>query len=197
MSVHWSDENSRTVLPSRYFHDRFSRSDGESGFRGSDTIDNMVCRIGARGSTFSVMKNTRPMRALTLAWAIALSGALVAVTPGVTAAPASGGHYPAVTPAVAEYQQLTASTTPPTEDQCNSVGRRCFNPVAMRAAYNLNGLVDSGMDGRNITIAIVDSYGSDTIAHDLHVYNTAFGLPSMCGEEGVTCAPSMPSFSRL
>jgi subtilase family serine protease len=143
------------------------------------------------------MKNTRPMRAFVFAWAIALSGALVAVTPGVTAAPASGGHYPAVIPAVAEYQQLSASTTPPTEAQCNSVGRRCFAPVAMRAAYNLNGLVGSGMDGRGITVAIVDSYGSDTMAHDLHVYNQAFGLPSMCGEEGVTCAPGMPSFSRL
>ena len=28
MSVHWSDENSRTVLPRTYFHDRFSRSVG-------------------------------------------------------------------------------------------------------------------------------------------------------------------------
>jgi subtilase family serine protease len=43
----------------------------------------------------------------------------------------------------------------------------------------------------------VDSYGSDTIAHDLHVFNQAFGLQPMCGEEGVTCAAGMPTFSQL
>ena len=46
-----------------------------------------------------------------------------------------------------------------------------------------------------MTIAIVDSYGSDTMAHDLHVFDQAFGLQPMCGEEGVTCAPGMPTFS--
>ena len=35
------------------------------------------------------------------------------------------------------------------------------------------------------------------MAHDLHVFDTAFGLKSMCGEEGVTCAPGMPTFSEL
>src|SRR4029077_16316101 len=54
-----------------------------------------------------------------------------------------------------------------------------------------------GVDGRGVTIAIVDSYGSDTIAHDLHVYDTQMGLPPMCGEEGVTCNPGMPTFSQL
>jgi subtilase family serine protease len=58
-------------------------------------------------------------------------------------------------------------------------------------------LYAAGWDGTGRTIAIVDSYGSDTIAHDLHVYDQAFGLPSMCGEEGVTCAPGMPTFSQL
>jgi subtilase family serine protease len=48
-----------------------------------------------------------------------------------------------------------------------------------------------------VTIAIVDSYGSDTMAHDLHVFNQAFGLQPMCGEEGVTCTPDKPKFSEL
>ena len=29
------------------------------------------------------------------------------------------------------------------------------------------------------------------------MFNTAFGLPSMCGEEGVTCATGMPTFNVL
>ena len=100
-------------------------------------------------------------------------------------------------PTVADYTQVSTSETPPTSAQCVSVGRTCFGPAATRASYNLNPLYDQGFDGRGQTIAIVDSFGSDTIAHDLHVYNTAFGLQPMCGEEGVTCAAGMPTFSVL
>jgi subtilase family serine protease len=100
-------------------------------------------------------------------------------------------------PTVAEYFQMTSSTTPPSEAQCISVGRTCFTPQAVQSAYNLAPLYNAGHDGSGVTIAIVDSYGSDTIAHDLHVYDQAFGLRPMCGEEGVTCTPGMPTFSQL
>ena len=103
----------------------------------------------------------------------------------------------AVHPTVAEYVQLNGSTVPPTQAQCASVGRRCFAPQAIQAAYNVGPLYRAGVDGRGQTIAIVDSYGSDTIAHDLHVFNTAFGLQPMCGEEAVTCAAGLPTFSVL
>jgi hypothetical protein len=41
---------------------------------------------------------------------------------------------PAVHPTVADYTQLTTSTTPPTSAQCVSVGRTCFGPAATRAS---------------------------------------------------------------
>jgi subtilase family serine protease len=100
-------------------------------------------------------------------------------------------------PTVAEYAFISSSATPPTEAQCVSVGRRCFTPQAIQASYNMAPLYAAGHDGRGQTIAIVDSYGSDTIAHDLHVFNQAFKLQAMCGEEGVTCAAGMPTFSQL
>jgi subtilase family serine protease len=53
------------------------------------------------------------------------------------------------------------------------------------------------LNGKGMTIAIVDAYGSDTMAHDLHVFDQAFGLQPMCGEEGVACTASMPKFSEL
>jgi subtilase family serine protease len=131
--------------------------------------------------------------------------AVVAVGAGAAAATAALGggtatHAAAVPvpkPTVSDYAQVSASTTPPTEAQCFSVGRRCFTPASTRAAYNVAPLYGAGFDGSGRTIAIVDAYGSDTIAHDLHVYNTVFGLPSMCGEEGVTCAAGMPTFTQL
>jgi len=100
-------------------------------------------------------------------------------------------------PMFSDAQLVSTGTTPPTEVQCESVGRRCFTPQTVRAAYNIESLYAAGLNGAGQTIAIIDSYGSDTIAHDLHVYNQAFGLPAMCGEEGVTCAAGMPTFTRL
>jgi subtilase family serine protease len=103
-------------------------------------------------------------------------------------------------PTVNDYIQLTSSETPPTQAQCNSAGRRCFTPQSTRTSYNLDSLYAGGVDGHGITIAIVDSFGSDTIAHDLNVYDTQMGLPHMCGEEGVTgsaCTSGMPTFSQL
>jgi subtilase family serine protease len=108
-----------------------------------------------------------------------------------------GSATAAIRPAVSDYMQLTTSETPPTQAQCASAGRRCFDPQTTQAAYNVGPLYAAGVNGAGETIAIVDSYGSDTIAHDLHVYDQAFGLQSMCGEEGVTCAPGMPTFSQL
>jgi subtilase family serine protease len=122
----------------------------------------------------------------------------------VMAATAMGSSAPGVVvaasllrPAVADYQLITSSATPPTEAACMAVGRRCFTPQGFWAAYNLSPLYEAGVDGTGTTVAIVDSYGSDTIAHDLHVFDQAFGLPGMCGEEAVTCATGMLTFRTL
>jgi subtilase family serine protease len=104
---------------------------------------------------------------------------------------------PAPHPVWNDAQLISSSTTPPTEAQCFSAGRRCFTPQSLQAAYDVGPLYAAHLDGRGQTIAIVDAYGSDTMAHDLHVFDTAFGLQSMCGEEGVTCAAGMPTFSQL
>jgi subtilase family serine protease len=108
-----------------------------------------------------------------------------------------GGGLPRPQPLFNDALQLSTSTTPPTEAQCNSVGRRCFTPTSMAASYNLTPLYLGGNQGQGKTIAVVDSYGSDTIASDLRAFDTAFGLPHLCGEDGVTCVPGMPTLSRL
>jgi subtilase family serine protease len=138
---------------------------------------------------------------------IVLSTGLVLVVGLAVLAALFGGRgsarpsaLPTPQPTVSDWVQLTSSETPPTQAQCNSVGRRCFTPQATRSAYDLAPLYAAGVDGRGVTIAIVDSYGSDTIAHDLHVYDTQMNLPPMCGEEGFTgsaCTSSMPTFSQL
>jgi len=130
--------------------------------------------------------------AVTTAIALTMASAVA-----VTTAPARAALVPLFHPTVSDYAQVSASETPPTQDQCFSVGRRCFTPQSTRAAYDVNALYSQGLDGRGMTIAIVDAYGSDTIAHDLHVYDQAFGLAPMCGEEGVACAAGMPTFGQF
>jgi subtilase family serine protease len=127
-----------------------------------------------------------------------LASALAGVALAVSSAPmAVAVASPALVPAAVSYQLVSSGATPPTEAQCNALGLRCFTPQGFHAAYDLNPLYEQGLDGRGITVAIVDSYGSDTMAHDLNVFNTAFGLPHMCGEEGVTCTAGMPTFRTL
>jgi subtilase family serine protease len=116
---------------------------------------------------------------------------------GAAASPQAGGTVVSFRPGVSDFQFISGSETPPTQAQCASVGRRCFGPAAMQNSYNLAPLYAQGFQGQGVTVGIVDSFGSDTMAHDLHVFNNAFGLPHMCGEEGVTCAPGMPTFSEL
>jgi subtilase family serine protease len=98
-------------------------------------------------------------------------------------------------PTVSDYQFLASGVTPPVEADCEAVGRTCYTPQAIQSAYNVGPLYAQGYNGAGVTIAIVDSWGSDTMAHDLHVFNNAFGLPHMCGEEGVTCTAGMPTFT--
>lgn len=136
---------------------------------------------------------------------VVLVAPLVALAAAVTAwlllSAAQSSHgsppLPQPHPVVADYARISGSETPPSNEQCFSAKRRCFTPQALRAAYNLGPLYAQGLDGTGHTIAIVDSYGSDTMAHDLHVFDSAFGLQPMCGEEGVACKPGMPRFSTL
>jgi subtilase family serine protease len=130
--------------------------------------------------------------------AAALAGVLAglaALAGSLTGSGSAKVAYPAPHPTVTDFQFIKATT--PTEADCEAVARTCFTPQAIQSAYNVGPLYKQGWNGKGITIAIVDSYGSDTMAHDLHVFNQAFGLQPMCGEEGVACAAGMPKFSEL
>jgi subtilase family serine protease len=52
-----------------------------------------------------------------------------------------------------------------------------YQPSDLQTAYNLTPLYQEHLDGRGTTIAIVDAYGSTTIATDAAVFSAAMGLP--------------------
>jgi subtilase family serine protease len=130
--------------------------------------------------------------------AIAALGAATAVLVGGggTSIAAVGGAA-ALHPTVSDFQFLSAGTAPPSQAACNAVGRRCFNPTAMANSYNYASLLAAGNEGQGKTIALVDSFGSSTIASDLANYDTQFSLPQLCGLPGVTCSSGMGTFKIL
>ncbi|HMC68377.1 MAG TPA: S53 family peptidase [Mycobacteriales bacterium] len=96
-----------------------------------------------------------------------------------------------------DYQLVTNGLMPPSQADCNAVNRRCWAPGPYQAAYNLTPLYAAGNKGQGITVAVVDSFGSQTIRADLNNFSTQFGLPHMCGEDNHTCAAGDPKFSIL
>jgi subtilase family serine protease len=53
-----------------------------------------------------------------------------------------------------------------------------YTPSQIRAAYDVNQLLRSGINGTGTSIVIVDSFGSPTIEPDLGVFDRQFGLPA-------------------
>jgi len=119
---------------------------------------------------------------------------VVAGSDSERSADASSSHFLST---ISDWVFVSGGTTPPSQAACNAVNRRCFNPTAMANSYDYASLLAAGNEGQGKTIAVVDSFGSSTIRSDLNVFDTAFGLPHMCGEEGLTCASGMPTFSIL
>jgi subtilase family serine protease len=137
----------------------------------------------------------------TVAICLLIAGAVLPGKQGSTfpqpsVAPRDAGHL-VFSPAVADWHLISSGPAPPPETACFALGARCFTPAAMTAAYNYPPLYAQGFNGAGKTIAIIDSFGSPTIASDLHVFDTAFGLQPMCGEAGVTCTSDMPTFQVL
>ena len=141
-----------------------------------------------------ILRNTLSTTLFGLGLILALVAAL---KPMRTASPQIGRTAALFQPAVAEWQFLSSSTTPPAESACFALGRRCFTPQAMQNSYNLASLYAAGNQGQGKTIAVIDSFGSATIANDLNNFSTQFGLPHLCGEAGVTCTAGMPTFTIL
>ena len=69
------------------------------------------------------------------------------------------------------------AAAPPTDASCIAAGIRCYSPQQMRTAYGITSLINAGYTGKGQTIVIIDSFGSPTIASDLHTFDTGYGLP--------------------
>ena len=132
---------------------------------------------------------------------IATAGAAIATTglalPAGAGGLATAAALPVPVPTFSDSHFFTDSLTPPSQANCQSVGRRCFTPTSMQASYNLGALYAAGHEGQGVTVAIIDSFGNPNMASDLGNFNSQMGLPHMCGEPGATCTSGMPTFTHV
>jgi subtilase family serine protease len=85
--------------------------------------------------------------------------------------------------------------TPPTTAACQaSIGISCYGPTQLQTAYDLKPLYAKGLTGKGKTIVIVDSFGSPTIANDVHQFDSDFGLPDPPSLKVIQPAGPVPPF---
>lgn len=120
-------------------------------------------------------KSTLSLVAMLLLWGIF---PMLAITASVAARHAHSGAL-SFTFIGQNYEFVASDPTPPTDAQCRATGthRPCYSPQEIRNAYNLTPVLNAGYDGTGQTIIIVDSFGSPTIASDLHTFDVGYGLP--------------------
>jgi subtilase family serine protease len=109
-----------------------------------------------------------------LAGAALMSISVFGIGGGTVTALAAGS---AVSPLVQVVK--VAFTQAPTTSQCEAqIGIACYSPVQIEKAYNMPSLYKKDLTGTGETIALIDSFGSPTIASDLATFDATFGLPA-------------------
>ncbi len=128
---------------------------------------------------------------LTAAPAAAITGASAATTGG--AATATEPATVAIQPSI---KDLLASRSGPVDTtQCEALfSVACYEPLQIQAAYNEGPLFRRGVTGRDQTIAIIDAFGSPTIAADLAAFDSSFGLPAPPSFRIIQPAGAVPPF---
>ena len=128
-----------------------------------------------------------------------------AVTAAATAGAPSHASSPASSPAVAPLVTVrpdvlkagkAISQDPPALAYCGRFyGIDCYQPAQLRAAYHLPGVYATGLTGHGTTIAIVDPYGSPTLARDLAVFDRRFRLPAPPSLRVIAPAGRIPAYN--
>jgi len=109
-----------------------------------------------------------------------------AATGSAIARPDVAGHH---------VYRLGDRTGPPTTADCQTqFGVNCYSPLQLEKAYGTTKLYNKRITGRGRTIAVVDSFGSPTVAADLETFDKAYGLPDPPSIKTITPAGKLPTF---
>jgi subtilase family serine protease len=73
---------------------------------------------------------------------------------------------------------LWSSWQPYTPGQCVALsGVACYTPTVLHTAYNVPWTINGQLAGTGESVAIIDAYGSPTVASDLATFDDEFDLP--------------------
>ncbi len=146
------------------------------------------------------VKSRTTTLAVTALAAASLAAAAVATGGTATASPSPTAHHAVTTrpiPAVTDHIMARTLAFPPTTAYCQqNIGINCYSPVPYQRAYDLAPLYQHGITGKGRTIAIVDSYGSPTIAADLHTFDQNYGLADPPSLKVIQPAGAVPAFDN-
>jgi subtilase family serine protease len=92
-------------------------------------------------------------------------------TAGIPTPPRAGQRHSPL------WNYVTSVYVPNTADCVAQFNFPCYQPFQLQKAYDLNPLINQNLNGAGETIAVVDSFGSPTIARDLAQFDSDFGLP--------------------
>ena len=136
--------------------------------------------------------------------AIIAAAALGTTAATATATSVSAAAHPAAQrtvttrpiPAVADHILANTLAFPPDTAYCQAnLGISCYSPIQYQKAYNTQPLANLGINGTGRTIAIVDSFGSPTIASDLHTFDQNYGLADPPSLQIIQPAGAVPPFN--
>jgi len=107
------------------------------------------------------------------------SGAPAArATPARGSVPGSSGQATGTPGPSLSPGQLLRRDAVPTIQECIDAGiGPCYSPADIGAAYDIDALHASGIDGSGQSVVIVVSFGSPTLADDVAAFSKAMGLP--------------------
>lgn len=125
------------------------------------------------------------------AFALAATGASTPLAAPSHSAPSTTRPIPA---SVGHILKQTLANPPDTAYCQANIGISCYSPIQYQKAYDVKPLFDHGITGKGQTIAIVDSFGSPTIAHDLAVFDNNYGIPAPPSLQIITPVGAPPPF---
>jgi subtilase family serine protease len=139
------------------------------------------------------MRRVGKLLAIGASVALVASG-LSALASSASAAPPAPSAHLVLRPGV--IQRAGGYAAPLTTAQCEAdFAVACYGAPQLQQAYNLGPLFARGTTGRGQTIAIVDPFGSPTMAHDLAVFDKTYGLPDPPSFREITPAGALPPYT--
>jgi hypothetical protein len=126
----------------------------------------------------------------------AASAAATATGSTATTSASAGAPEAAAVEIQPSIKDLLASHSGPVDtSQCvTAFSVACYEPSQIETAYDEGPLFKRGVTGRDQTIAIIDAYGSPTIAADLAAFDSSFGLPAPPSFRIIQPAGAVPAF---